>query len=61
MIVRLAALRCGHRHFVDYIILGDDVAIADFKVAEEYKKIILSLGIDISLSKSVLPMKGYNS
>jgi len=52
---------CGYNHFNEYIILGDDVAIADFRVAEVYVSLIDKLGIDISLPKSVLPTEGHDS
>lgn len=61
VLIRLAAVRCGYTTFKDYIVLGDDVAIADAKVAAAYHDIIKSIGIDISLSKSVVPTEGYNS
>lgn len=37
---------------ITYRVLGDDVVIIDKKVAEEYKRVISSLGIPISLNKS---------
>jgi hypothetical protein len=61
ILVRLAALRNNIHNFQDYIILGDDVAIANKSVAEEYTKIIKALGIDISIPKSIIPHDGYNS
>jgi hypothetical protein len=60
--VRLAASRCGIKDFKDYIILGDDIAIAHKLVAMEYIKIVKSIGIEISMPKSITPqIRGYNS
>lgn len=61
VLVRLAALRCGIHPFSDYIILGDDVAIANGKVAEAYKDIMTGLGVEISHSKRVVPQENFNS
>jgi len=61
MLVRLAAKLCGYNNFKEYIILGDDVAIANCRVAEVYVSLIDKLGIDISLPKSVLPRNGFDS
>jgi hypothetical protein len=57
----LAAHRAGLRNFQDYIILGDDVTIADELVGKEYVKIITSIGVEISSAKRVIPTPGYNS
>lgn len=59
--MRLAALRCNIKNFKDYIILGDDVAIANKLVALEYTKIIKSIGMEISVPKSITPQMGFNS
>jgi len=58
LIVRLAAHKCGYIKFKDYIILGDDVVIANEKVAWAYKDIITRLGVDISISKTITPTGG---
>lgn len=55
MIVRKAAHAVGKPDFRDYLILGDDVVIAGEKVAIEYKKIMTSLGVEISARKSLVP------
>lgn len=55
MIVRYAATKVGYKDFRDYLILGDDIVIAGEKVAIEYKKVILSLGVEISSRKSLVP------
>lgn len=39
--------------FKAYAILGDDVVIADSRVAEEYSLILGQLGVDISTQKKV--------
>jgi hypothetical protein len=61
VLVRLAAVRCGHSHFHDYIILGDDIALVGADVAKEYTLIIEQLGISISLPKTILPKEGFKS
>jgi len=53
-LVRIAALQCGIIHFTDYLVLGDDVVIANEKVAQSYIKIIEDIGVSISLQKSVI-------
>jgi hypothetical protein len=53
-LVRMRAISCGISNFQDYLILGDDVVIANSKVAESYIKIIESIGISISIPKSVV-------
>jgi len=54
VLIRSAALNCDISKFEDYCILGDDVVIADDKVAEEYQKIMKLLGVSINLSKSII-------
>jgi len=61
IIVRLAAYRVGIKDFQDYIILGDDVTIGNEAVAGSYAKIIEQLGMEIRLTKSVIPHQDYNS
>jgi hypothetical protein len=43
------------------MILGDDVAIANAEVAKNYADIMKTIGVDISLSKRVIPVTGYSS
>lgn len=51
--VRVAAKRAGYDPtFSDYILLGDDIVIANKAVAEEYQKLISQLGVAISEAKS---------
>lgn len=69
VIVKAAALKCGITNFKDYCILGDDVVIANDRVAEEYLVIMNALGVSINRQKSVesfkftefaKKLKGYN-
>nr|WLK77422.1 RNA-dependent RNA polymerase [Suillus luteus mitovirus 5] len=53
VIVRMAALRVGITNFSDYCVLGDDVVIANDKVAQEYLNIMETLGLDINMSKTL--------
>jgi len=47
-----------NRLFLDYAVLGDDIVIYNTKVAKQYHQIILGLGIECNLSKSILSPKG---
>lgn len=44
--------------FTDYAILGDDIVIANKKVANRYRKVMASLGVTIGLAKSLVSPKG---
>lgn len=55
ILVRYSAWRVGVHDFTDYLILGDDVVIANKEVADSYIDIITSMGVKISLPKRVLP------
>jgi hypothetical protein len=46
------------RRFQDYAVLGDDVVIADRKVAEAYRNTITKLGVKISEQKSLISNRG---
>lgn len=59
MIVRYAAAKVGQANFRDYLVLGDDIVIAGEKVAIEYKKVIIRLGVEISARKSLVPRSRY--
>lgn len=48
----------GAKRFKAYAILGDDVVIADRKVADEYSKILQDLEVQISVSKSLISKSG---
>lgn len=52
-VVRLAAVRAGKPStFSDYVLLGDDIVIRDNAVAEQYRAILQSLGVEISTQKT---------
>lgn len=58
-IVQVCASRLGREGwFKDYIILGDDIVIADKAVADVYLSIMNDLGVDINLFKSLSSHKG---
>jgi hypothetical protein len=44
--------------FIDYLVLGDDIVIANRKVAEEYIRLCASFGIQIGLAKSYVSSEG---
>jgi hypothetical protein len=52
VLVRVAALRCGKPHFTDYVILGDDIVIANADVAQQYKALLSTLDMPISEAKT---------
>jgi len=54
MVIEYAAELEGHKSFRDYVLLGDDVAIFDTKVAYRYLKMMTLWGVEISLQKSHL-------
>lgn len=54
-IVQWAAHRAGQRGWYEYYaVLGDDVVIANDKVAFQYLRIMRALGVEISLAKTLL-------
>lgn len=54
-LVRLAAHISGKTEvFEDYLVLGDDIVIADKDVAKSYLSLIESIGVSISMGKSVV-------
>jgi hypothetical protein len=59
-IVALAASHVGfaNQSFRDYIILGDDIVIANKEVAESYLEIMRDIGVEINLSKSLVSSVG---
>nr|UJQ92508.1 MAG: putative RNA-dependent RNA polymerase [Mitoviridae sp.] len=60
-LVQCAAWRAGHpqdRLFLDYAVLGDDLVIADWKVARAYLRLLDSLGVECGLHKSLLSPRG---
>jgi len=52
--VLYSALVVGKSDFDKYIILGDDVCIADQEVALIYKDVMTQIGIEISAIKTVI-------
>lgn len=52
--VEALALKLGKPGFKDYCIIGDDVTIFDKKVAQEYKKFLDVIQVDISKAKSLV-------
>jgi hypothetical protein len=58
-LVRIAGLQSGIKQFSDYLILGDDIVIANKEVAEAYIKLIGSIGIAISLPKRIIRNDKY--
>lgn len=59
MVVQMAAARVGWREwFPFYALLGDDIVIADEKVAIAYKTIMDYLGVSISEDKSLQSTNG---
>jgi hypothetical protein len=60
LIVKFAAYRVGKNVFDNYIILGDDVVIADEAVATSYYSIMTQeLFVDINLSKGLISPNGF--
>jgi len=56
MIIKTASFRSGKPDFKEYRIIGDDIVIRrDKTIAREYKSMLDSLNVDISINKSVLP------
>jgi hypothetical protein len=51
-LVHYAALKCGKPHFKQYVILGDDIVIANQAVAEKYKEVLSTLAMPISEAKT---------
>jgi len=59
LIVQWSAFLCGMHDFKDYILLGDDIVIANDKVARKYKSIMNKLGVEISEAKSHVSKNTY--
>lgn len=59
-IVRLAALRAGYSPFFWlYALLGDDIVIANDRVAQEYRTILQEIGVDVSELKTHVSQDTY--
>jgi hypothetical protein len=54
LLVLTAARRANFIGFMDYVIIGDDVCIANAQVAKEYSKLMEELGVKINLAKSII-------
>lgn len=53
VIVQMAASKAGYRRlFKSYCLLGDDIVIADSKVAVQYKILLSQLDMPISEAKT---------
>jgi hypothetical protein len=55
-IVQMAARRAGYSDgvwFPDYLILGDDIVIANTKVATQYRRLMMALDVSLSSTKGV--------
>jgi hypothetical protein len=61
LVVRFSAFKAGFDpvKFSDYVILGDDIVIANSLAAEQYEKIIRSLGVGISREKSLVSIDSF--
>ena len=58
-VVQWAALKCGvQKQFCDYVLLGDDIVIADGAVARSYEVLMSQLGVKINRNKSVHTVGG---
>lgn len=55
VLIRYCANKAGVQNYTSYLVLGDDVVIAGKDVADIYVKVITDLGVEISLTKSILP------
>jgi len=55
VIIRECGRRAGLRGFRDYLVLGDDMVVANGEVASIYKEVMAGLGVDINLTKSIIP------
>jgi len=61
MLVQFSAYLVGHFPFSDYLVLGDDIIIAEKEVAESYKYVCGDLGVKIGLPKSYISRKGFGN
>lgn len=52
LVVQFSAHSVGKTGFADYMLLGDDIVIADKAVAEKYISVLSELGVGISLHKT---------
>jgi len=61
VIVRLASIAANIPNFKNYVILGDDIVINNSEVASHYIRIMKSLGLEISLNKSIVSSPDLSS
>lgn len=55
IIVQIAAIRAGYQNkFNNYVVLGDDIMLADSKVSSKYLQLMTDLGLEISKHKSIV-------
>lgn len=59
LVVQYAAYLAGVYPFKDYILLGDDIVIANDAVAEQYVKLVTDLGVKTSPSKTHVSLTTY--
>jgi len=59
-LVQFAAFQASGRleWFALYALLGDDIVIADAKVAEHYLALLRALGVEVGLAKSIISRNG---
>lgn len=58
-VVQLSAFRVGIDRFQDYLVLGDDIVIANKEVADSYLQVCKDYGIVVGLPKSFISNKGF--
>jgi hypothetical protein len=60
ILVQYAAYRAygALRWFEDYALLGDDIVLADVKVAQEYLALLQVIGVEVGLAKSLISSNG---
>nr|QDW65418.1 putative RNA-dependent RNA polymerase [Rhizoctonia solani mitovirus 28] len=54
VIVQMAAYKAGLDKFKEYVILGDDIMIANKAVSEQYLQLMKDFGLEISIHKSIV-------
>lgn len=60
LIVQLAAAKVGYKeYFPNYVLLGDDIVIADSVVAESYRSLLSSLDMGISSVKTHVSLDSW--
>lgn len=59
-IIAFCAYRAGIKdNFIDYAVLGDDVIIANSKVANAYLKFLSEIGVGVGLAKSLISKRRF--